>query len=401
VLTLIAHRTSHPRDLDPVLEWMKVHATKEQLEEVHTSIAKLANGEAWVMSPQFLSFFGRVQMRDRETFNSSATPKPGERRVEPKRLAAVDLAALKSRMAETLERAKADDPRELRRQVAELRAQLGRSGGQWEAAAKEAMAELERVKKTKAAPAPKVEVREKPVLKDSQVERLEALGARAEKAIDAFVAAAREVRPAMLQAIEATRNAQPITVQAALAKPERQFSAPPARPAPPSREPTAHGDASVGNSGLRRMLIALAQRPQGLSQKQLGVRAGVSSRSGTFSTYLGKARSNGWAEGREILKITEAGLTALGSYDPLPEGRALADYWVGELGGSGAARMLRALLDAYPAGLTQEALGEAAGKYGDPISHRSGTFSTYIGKLRSLELITGRGELRAAEELIG
>lgn len=34
--------------------------------------------------------------------------------------------------------------------------------------------------------------------------------------------------------------------------------------------------AEVGNSGLRRMLIAIAQRP-GLTNRQLGVRAGISS----------------------------------------------------------------------------------------------------------------------------
>jgi hypothetical protein len=141
------------------------------------------------------------------------------------------------------------------------------------------------------------------------------------------------------------------------------------------------------------MLIALAQRPQGLTNAQLGVRAGVSSRSGTFSTYLGRARSQGWIEGRGVVKLTEAGLAALGAYDPLPEGRELAEYWIRELGG-GASRMLRVLVDAYPGGLTNEQLGQAA-----QISHVSGTFSTYLGRLRALELVEGRGELRASEEL--
>jgi hypothetical protein len=141
------------------------------------------------------------------------------------------------------------------------------------------------------------------------------------------------------------------------------------------------------------MLIALAQRPQGLTNAQLGVRAGVSSRSGTFSTYLGRARSQGWIDGRGTVKITDAGLAALGPYDPLPAGRELAEYWMRELGG-GAARMLAALVDAYPNALTNEQLGGAAN-----ISHVSGTFSTYLGRLRALELVEGRGELRASEEL--
>lgn len=170
------------------------------------------------------------------------------------------------------------------------------------------------------------------------------------------------------------------------------------RPAAPSARPLARAssgpaDPSIGNSGLRRILIALAQRP-GLSQRQLGLRAGLSSRSGTFATYLSKGRSNGWIEGSGELRITDAGLTALGAYEPLPEGRALLEHWLGELGESGAARILGALAEAYPRALSHGQVGEAAG-----LSERSGTFATYLSRLRTLELVTGRGELRASEEL--
>jgi hypothetical protein len=79
--TLIAHRTSHPLDLDAgpgVDEGARDARPTEG--SARQSIAKLNDGEAWVMSPQFLELLRRVQMRDRETFNSSATPKAGERR---------------------------------------------------------------------------------------------------------------------------------------------------------------------------------------------------------------------------------------------------------------------------------------------------------------------------------
>lgn len=171
------------------------------------------------------------------------------------------------------------------------------------------------------------------------------------------------------------------------------------RPAPPIRAPLARqrrtaSDVGVGNSGLRRMLVALAQRPNGLTNGQIGVRAGVSSKSGTFATYLARARSNGWVvDAGQIRRITDDGLAALGDFDPLPEGPALADYWIRELGG-GASRMLAALVEVYPEALTSVELGERAG-----ISHGSGTFATYLARLRSLELVIGRGEIRASEEL--
>lgn len=150
----------------------------------------------------------------------------------------------------------------------------------------------------------------------------------------------------------------------------------------------------VGTGGLRRILTALAQRPEGLSVRQLGVRAQLSSRSGTFSTYLSKARQQGWIEGsKDRLAITDTGLEALGSYEPLPTGQDLLNYWLRELGDSGESRMLSVLAEAYPSSLSKDELATRAGMA------ISGTFSTYLSHLRSLELIEGRGELKAADEL--
>jgi hypothetical protein len=59
--------------------------------------------------------------------------------------------------------------------------------------------------------------------------------------------------------------------------------------------------------------------------------------------------------------------------------------------------MLEALADAYPEALTNYQIGYAAG-----VSSESGTFSTYMSRLRGLELITGeRGATRLSEELAG
>lgn len=143
------------------------------------------------------------------------------------------------------------------------------------------------------------------------------------------------------------------------------------------------------------MMIALAQRP-GINARQLGVRAALSSSSGTFGTYLAKLRTNGWLDGdRNALQLTHAGIEALGHYEPLPEGAALLAHWLNELGAtSGAARMLRALAGAYPHALSKEELGSRA-----EISHSSGTFATYLSRLRTLELVEGSRELKASAEL--
>jgi hypothetical protein len=113
---------------------------------------------------------------------------------------------------------------------------------------------------------------------------------------------------------------------------------------------------------------------------------------------MSRARQQGWIidggkGGRS--KISDAGLKALGTYEPLPEGSGLYLYWLSELGESGAARILRALYEAHPESLTPEQIGARAN-----LNPRSGTFSTYMSRLRTLELIeSGRGWVRASEEL--
>jgi hypothetical protein len=78
--------------------------------------------------------------------------------------------------------------------------------------------------------------------------------------------------------------------------------------------------------------------------------------------------------------ITRAGVKALGEFTPLPRGRALYEYWLRELGESGAARMLAVIRSRGP--ISREQLAEETG-----IALTGGTFRTYLGKLKTLELV--------------
>jgi len=124
---MVAMRTISPQDLAAMDAWIKVHGTLEQKSVLMASLPALPTGDAWFWSPGWPTedgIFKRVHVLPIETFDSGATPKPGEKRKEPKNLADVDLDALTRQMAATIERAKADDPKELRRQIADLRKQL-------------------------------------------------------------------------------------------------------------------------------------------------------------------------------------------------------------------------------------------------------------------------------------
>jgi hypothetical protein len=377
---LIILRTAHPRDRAPVLEWMKVHATPEQLRDVESSLAKLPKGDAWIMSAGWLDLFARTHIRARKTFNSSATPKPGERRIQPAAFAKIDPKILQERLSSAIERAKAEDPRELRRRIAVLEGEL-RKAKVVPAVVHPGPEEIARIRFST--------VRELIERLDPQVDRLRDHAEGIGNILRFFSAFKVESKLAA---------ASPLKHPGQFAEKSKL----PERPIPLEKHRAPEGQrvftsTSLGESGLKRMLIALAQR-NGLTARQLGLRAGLSSKSGTFSTYLGRARSSGWINGsRERIEITEAGRAAIGSHDPLPEGRDLLEYWLGQLGNSGAARMLRVLADRYPRATAAEELGEAA-----ELSASSGTFSTYLGRLRTLELVTGsKSDLRASEELFG
>lgn len=120
---LIVLRTIAPQDLSAMKAWIDVHGTIEEGKELMESLPSLPVGDAWLWSPGWPTnegIFKRVHILPIETFDSGATPKPGERKIVPKNLADVDLDALKNQMSEVIEKAKADDPKELKKRIAVL-----------------------------------------------------------------------------------------------------------------------------------------------------------------------------------------------------------------------------------------------------------------------------------------
>ena len=122
--TLIVHRVIGPQDRDAVLEWIKFHGSDEERRQVLTELPHLQNGEAYVWSPEWLHILDRVFIRRRRTFDSAATPKVGEKRIEPKTLSKVDLEKISGQLQAVIAHAKQDDPKELRKQLLEAQRQL-------------------------------------------------------------------------------------------------------------------------------------------------------------------------------------------------------------------------------------------------------------------------------------
>ena len=142
------------------------------------------------------------------------------------------------------------------------------------------------------------------------------------------------------------------------------------------------------------MLTALAHYPQGRSKVQVAILSGYAPNGGGFNNYLGALRTRALIQGNgDRLTITEAGIEALGSWDPLPTGPALIDYWRSRLG-KAERLILETLTQVFPDALTKEEVAAKAG-----YEANGGGFNNALGRLRTLELVQGRGELRASHDL--
>lgn len=392
---MIALRTIAPQDLKAMDAWIDVHGTVEQRAELMASLPSLPRGDAWVWSPGWPTdggIFQRVHVAPIETFDSGATPKPGERRVEPKKRADVDLAALRRQMAATIEKAKASDPALLRKRVAELERELAKKPP-----APSGQADSLKIRR--------VEV---PVIKPAELKRLEQLFDRVEATatklnkahvdfvsdigalagrIVSFQSAARRTPPPA-----APRSAAPLQVnRAAFLRPERGVTAAEA-PRRPTKPRQVEGDGSIGK-GEQIVLTAAAQHQDGVSREQLSVLTGY--KRATRNTYLQRLGAAGLIDLRgDRICATDEGRAALGpDFVPLPIGPELVEHWRHTLP-SGELAVLEVLLAAYPEAVDRENISTST-------EFSRATRNTYLQRLRSRQLVieAGRGMVRASPTL--
>jgi len=383
---LVALRTMSPRDQDALKSWFQ-HLPRAQQERKETLLdtwAKLPNGTAWFWCPP-MDVFQQVHVRERQTFNSSATPKFGEKPKEPKVLAPVDLEILKERMAATIERAKQTDPKALQQEVVRLRAELAR---------KPAAVTLPTLRERR------VEV---PVLKDGHLQRFE-------RAVGVWVKGVGH-----LEGITTTVGGMVRELQVTLAKVRANGAVAPA--SPPARSPIhaavpaphpvlasrpAHptGDVKLGLA-QRKILTVLAQYPEGRTVTQLALLTGYAVGGGAFRNPMSALRTLQYIAGSGQIRLTPQGEAALGNWEPLPEpGSALLDYWMRRLGHA-EREILRVLADAYPQSLSvQDVASQTQSSKGEAYEPEGGAFRNSMSRLRTLELVEGRGEVRISNILI-
>lgn len=389
VSVLVAHRLVGSHDRKALDVWVEAQADPEQSKIMMGSIAKLGVGEAWVWSPHFLNVFDRVKVRKPRTYDSSATPQAGARARTPSAIAKVDVEALKARMSEVVIEAEANDPKALKRRIVDLERQVR---------------ELQDNPMIE-----RIEV-EKQVLPPRYFECLDQLreleasmrlmagdmvlympGSPEERAVKTVKADGYTKGGVSDEVTEIHRHdlilTSPEHPDAIKTKGNRAFRFEPAMPMPPG--PVYMGldgdpDKSL-NKAERSVLTTLAQfRDEGRTRAQLSFFTGYSIKSSSLANALGALRSKGYVnKGGEPILITHDGLVALGQYEALPRGQALADMWMGKLNKAERA-VLEAMLNVYPATLDKDALAVTTG-----YSATSSSLANALGKLRSLGLVDG------------
>jgi hypothetical protein len=374
--SLIVLRTTGPHDLKAISEWVDSRGDAEHGTKVMNSLPGLATGEGWIWNPEN-DILRRVSFRARKMFDSSRTPKAGEHLEEPKNAASIDIETLGEQIAATAEKAKSEDPSELRKRIRELEVELSHKN--------DVTVQTETV--------------EVPVLLDGDLTALETLVQRAEQAIHHM--------PLFTKSLEEAVSRIQTTLQHVGSPPKRMSNGPIIKPAAIAKAmgfatspPVAAATPAGGNDVTRpqqKVLDALAWLESvGISGEKLrvGFLADYSPSSGNFNNLLSQLKKDG------LITYPQPGIAEL-----TPEGRALAQVsqvalTTVELHEKIYSKLsnpqiicLKVIIDQYPDSISREDVANATG-----YSSGSGNFNNILSRLKSLALIERplQGYVRAA-----
>lgn len=376
---LFVGQVNGAQERDALKKWithqgMDVHLVDE--------LPSLKVGVFYVWSPQWLDLLQKVTILPKKTLDASATPKVGDKRMQ-RDLKPLDLNDLQDRLQATIAKAKADDPRELRKQIADLKRQIVPAG-------------------TKSPET--IRTVEKPVVKDAQLARIDKQIAALDKAVSRATAALSRPAAAIQEqinqlagAVKTVRQpAPPMTAhaRASAAMVETLASRPIAqnRPVngvrPPSRM-QASGAGDITGPELK-ILTALAElEALGLhpaDKQQLGLNV----RSGGFSEPLGRLMAAGYTVAPTAGKvaITDGGRAAVGPVSPPADAEEMQARILSKLTGP-EQRILRVILGFYPQPVSKDQIAAAC----DPpyTNIRSGGFSEPLGRLNTLGIVQTSG----------
>lgn len=322
----------------------------------------LSRGEGYVWSPSWLRTYQRVHFSRKETFDASATPEVGKA-AKAASLSSVDVEALRKDMAEVIAEAEKDDPKALRRKIAELTKEIS----------KKPAANTETVR---------VEV---PVISKESVEWLEATAAemidmakRSEgtwRSVDQMTRSVVQALEVLMAEVRRFRTPQ---------SPRPRVSIPDYRRIEPvsgleSGESITNPEQRILNAVAWLNSIGVSEP----SKTAVAFLAGYTYGSGGFNNPCGSLRTRGminYLPGNRM-SLTETGHVAAETPDEALTQEKLHEKVLAVLPNP-EQRVLRPLLAAYPDAMANDELAAASGYQAG-----SGGFNNPKGRLRSLGLI--------------
>lgn len=360
--TLIVLRTTSPQDRKAIKDWVDEYDVDK---EMLSSLPGLEDGEAWIWSPQFLKVFKRVKFRQRTTFDSGATPKLGQVRT-PTTLADIDLDAIQEKWAESIERAKEDDPKELKKRLRDLEQEL------------------------KQRPEVEPEVQTVYSVPDELGERLLKL----EDMANDTMTAARRIEEESSNLAQWMKSFLPVAAeelrrQVARVTPIKEVAATqPARPAATApRGASGPSDSSLG--AMERKLLSVIIQHAGVSQAKLLILSNYKV-GGSYYRAMKNLRDREYVTTGSPIRSTQAGRDAVGYLEPLPSGDALFDWWKNHMGGMGTT-LLTCLRESSDGLSQEELLGCSGYKVG-------GSYYRAMKSLRDAGLVTSGAPIRLSHE---
>lgn len=388
--TLIAMRVLHQLDRKALQAWVVAHDTEGKEERFLNSLASLKRGEAWVWSPSWLGCFQRIQVRERKTFDSSVTPKAGQVQVVPQKIAEVNYEKLEAALSATVEKAKANNPDELKKRIAELERQLK---SKQPAIAQKVAIDQKAIDKAVKLALSTTEKENKQI--GLQIQRafgeLQRWKDNADKVIQSVLNSINvwnqltkgvSVNGGDLLKIEELKNNTDTN--------ERRQNPTPASGA--VRVSSAQGEAKLP-PGEKAVLIACIQYPNGLRREQLTILTGY--KRSSRDAYIARLKEKGFIHQQsDSILATDSGIDFLGGdYEPLPTGKALQEYWLDKLP-PGEKAMLEILIAEYPNAVSRDVLSERSG-------YQRSSRDAYLARMGAKELleVIGRGEVKASDSL--
>ena len=326
----------------------------------------LGRGEGYVWSPSWLRVFKRVTFAKKVTFDASATPEVGKT-TKAALLSAVDVEALKADLQEVIASAEKDDPKVLRREIAELKKQLST-----------------KTVVSQAMTIPKAELEEWKTMCTTLQKKV----AENEKVfghVNDFARGVIETAEAIQIAIGSRKvivGEQPKPIMPKL-KPESEWPKPFVRPAPVKRQ---EPDGNLSGPE-QRILNAIAwlesigvDSPE---QPAVAFLAGYSYGGGAYNNPRGRLNVNGMVEyvsGNRI-RLTDTGKRTAVYPEGIGTNEELHQAVLSRLPGP-EQRLLTPLLKSYPSAMHNQTLADAAG-----YTAGAGAFNNPRGRLKTLGLI--------------